>query len=213
MPERFETPYAGYDVLEKWDSPSWNDITREVVRKRLEEVPEREFLEPDEWRTLEAVCARLIPQPDRGESPVPIVPFIDQKLKNNQGSGYRYENMPDLRAAWRLGIAGIEKEAHRRHHRRFAELQPEQQDELLRAIQNEEVQGDLWEELPPKRFFTETLLKTVVGIYYAHPAAWSETGFGGPASPRGYVRREMGKHDAWEAEEKWNPVPREGGAG
>jgi hypothetical protein len=213
MPERFETPYEGYDVLAKWDSPSWNDITRQVVWKRLREVPKRQFLEEDEWETLEAVCARLIPQPDRGDSPIPIVPFIDQKLKNHQGDGYRYENMPDLRTAWRLGIAGIEKEAHRRYDKPFVELEGEQQDQLLRAIQNEEVKGDLWQELPPKRFFTDTLLKTVVGIYYAHPAAWSETGFGGPASPRGYVRREMGKHDAWEAEEKWNPVPRAGGEG
>lgn len=213
MPERFETPYEGYDVLEKWDSPSWNEQTRKVVWERVREVPQRQFLERDEWKTLEAVCARLIPQPDRAESPVPIVPFIDRKLKDNQGDGFRYENMPDLRAAWRLGISGIEKEAHQRYHRPFTSLEPEQQDELLHAIQNEEVDGDLWEELPPKRFFTDTLLKTVVGVYYAHPAAWSETGFGGPASPRGYVRREMGRHDSWEADERWSPVTRERGSG
>lgn len=206
MPEPFSTPYAGYNVLDKWDSPSWDDITREVVAKRLHEVPQREFLTQDEWETLEAVCARLIPQPDRPEHPVPIVPFIDRKLRENQGDGYRYENMPDLRRGWRMGIAGIEKEADRRHKRRFPELQPEQQDEILRAIQTEEVTEDPWHELPARRFFSEILLKTVVRIYYAHPAAWSEVGFGGPASPRGYVRKEMGTHDAWEAEEAWNPA-------
>lgn len=210
MPKPFVTPYDGYDVLAKWDSPSWNDVTREVVRKRLHEVPKREFLEQDEWDTLEAVCARLIPQPERGENPIPIVPFIDRKLKNDQGDGYRYENMPGLRTAWRLGIAGIEKEARGRHHTPFTALTSEHQDELLRAIQNDEVEGDLWDDLPPKRFFTEVLLKTAVGIYYAHPAAWSETGFGGPASPRGYVRREIGKRDSWEADEQWNPVTRGG---
>ena len=209
MPEPFRTPYEGYDVLEKWETPSWDEITRQVVGKRLHQVPERRFLEPNEWETLEAICARLIPQPDR-EIPVPIVPFIDEKLHNNQGDGYRYENMPELRTAWRLGIAGIEKEAHRRYHKRFVELDPETQDEILRALQNEEVQGDLWEELPPKRFFTDTLLKTVVGIYYAHPAAWSEIGWGGPASPRGYVRRGLNEHDPWEADEAWNPVTESG---
>jgi hypothetical protein len=204
--EPFRTPYEGYDVLQKRDSPSWDETTREVVRKRLDEVPERQFLEADEWETLEAICARLIPQPDRPGNPVPIVPFIDERLQKNQGDGYRYENMPDLRTSWRLGIAGIEKEAHQRFHRRFTALGPEEQDEILRAIQNEEVEGDLWEELPPKRFFTDTLLKTVVGIYYAHPAAWSEIGWGGPASPRGYVRRGLDEHDPWEADEEWNPV-------
>jgi hypothetical protein len=210
MAEPFRTPYEGYDVLAKWDSPSWDDFTREVVRKRLEEVPERRFLTPDEWETLEAVCARLIPQPDREASAVPIVPFIDEKLTNGRGVGYRYEDMPDMRTAWRLGIAGIETEAQRHHVTRFAALPAEEQDRVLRAIQNGDVEGGPWHELPPGRFFTSTLLKTVVGIYYAHPAAWSEVGFGGPASPRGYVRHDLGTRDAWEGEEKWNPAAARG---
>ncbi|MGH6677602.1 MAG: gluconate 2-dehydrogenase subunit 3 family protein, partial [Bradyrhizobium sp.] len=36
---------------------------------------------------------------------------------------------------------------------------------------------------------------------YAHPAAWSEIGFGGPASPRGYVRLGANRRDEWEAAE------------
>lgn len=208
MTEPFETPFLSYDSLSKWDSPSWDDTTREVVRKRLEEVPAREYLQRDEWETLEAVCARVVPQPDRPGSPVPIVPFIDRKLSRGGGPGYRYENMPPLRMAWRLGIAGIEKEARSRHHQPFIRLTAAEQDEILRAIQEETVEGDLWKELPPGRFFTHVLLETVVGIYYAHPAAWNETGFGGPASPRGYVRREIGGRDAWEADEEWNPVTR-----
>jgi hypothetical protein len=207
--EPFRTPYEGYDVLQKRDSPSWDEITREVVRKRLHEVPERRFLNRDEWKTLEAVCHRLIPQPERRE-PVPIVPFIDEKLHNDQGDGYRYENMPPLRQAWRLGIGGIEAEARRLRHRPFANLGPEHQDGILRAIQKGEVRDGVWKELPPKRFFSDTLLKTVVGIYYAHPAAWSEIGWGGPASPRGYVRRRLDEHDPWEAAEAWNPVTETG---
>lgn len=209
MADGFRTPYEGYDVLAKWDSPSWDQVTREVVGRRVQEVPEREFLEPDEWATLEAVCARLVPQPDRRTDPVPIAPWIDWKLKNNQGVGYRYEDMPPLRTAWRLGIVGIEREARRRHHTGFAELGAEQQDTILRAIQNEEVEGEPWEELPPGRFFI-TLIETAVGIYYAHPAAWSEIGWGGPASPRGYVRRGLDEHDPWEADEAWNPVTESG---
>ena len=37
-------------------------------------------------------------------------------------------------------------------------------------------------------FFAKRLLPDVVFAYYAHPTAWNEIGFGGPASPRGYVR-------------------------
>ena len=35
--------------------------------------------------------------------------------------------------------------------------------------------------------------------YYAHPSAWNEIGFGGPASPRGYVRMDFNRRDPWEA--------------
>ncbi len=81
----FRTPYLTYDVLDKWDSPSWNDQTRETVRARLEEVPERRFLSAQEWSLLEAIVDRLVPQPDR-EEPVPIVPWIDDMLHRDRRS-------------------------------------------------------------------------------------------------------------------------------
>ena len=75
----FRTPYPTYDVLDKWDSVSWNDQTREALRQRLEDVPERRFLTAGQWSLLEAIVARLIPQPER-EEPVAIVPWIDDRL-------------------------------------------------------------------------------------------------------------------------------------
>ena len=41
----------------------------------------------------------------------------------------------------------------------------------------------------------------IVRAYYAHPTAWSEIGWGGPASPRGYVRMGFDERDPWEAAE------------
>jgi len=200
MAAEFRTPYSGYDVLAKRDTPSWNPQTREVVEARLTQVPGRRFLEPGELRTLEAVCARLLPQPDRPEHPVPIAPWIDAQLYEGRGGeGFRFEEMPPLREAWRRGLAGIEAEAHRRHGLGFCALAAGQQDAVLQAVQRGEVQGAEWERLPARRFFSSTLLKTVVGIYYAHPAAWSEVGFGGPASPRGYARLGANQRDPWEA--------------
>jgi hypothetical protein len=38
------------------------------------------------------------------------------------------------------------------------------------------------------------------GAYYSHPFAWNEIGFGGPASPRGYVRMDFNRRDPWEAQ-------------
>lgn len=84
MSDVFRPRFPDYDVLQKSDLPSWNEQTRAVIKKRLAEVPERRFLTGTEWAILRAVCARLIPQPDRSD-PVPIAPFIDDKLAKNRG--------------------------------------------------------------------------------------------------------------------------------
>ena len=196
----FKTPYAGYDVLEKWDTPSWNDQTREAVRQRLDEVPPRRFLSKAQWSLLEAIVARLLPQPERDE-PVPIVPWIDEMLHRNAGPGYRYSDMPPMRDAWRQGLDAIACEARNRHGKSFEELSSDDQDALLRDVQHNRVERRYWGDLPAGGFFLHELLKQTVGIYYSHPAAWSEIGFGGPASPRGYARLGFDERDPWEAEE------------
>lgn len=193
-----ESPYAGYDVLAKWNSLSWDEVTREVIRRRLVDIPERRFFSETEWRTLEAVAHRLVPQSDRSH-PVPIVPWIDEKLHHNQRDGFRYQDMPVLRDAWRLGLEGIDQESRRRFASNFVPLSGEQQDAVLRAVQSGDVAGSAWDRLPAQRFFSTVLLKEVVGEYYAHPGAWNEVGFGGPASPRGYVRLGLSQRDPWEA--------------
>ncbi|HWI88557.1 MAG TPA: gluconate 2-dehydrogenase subunit 3 family protein [Sphingomicrobium sp.] len=196
----FHSPYLTYDVLDKWHSPSWNDQTREAVRKRLEDVPPRRFLSVEQWSLLEAIADRLMPQPDRDE-PVPIVPWIDDMLHHNHTPGYRYADMPPMRDAWREGLDAIAAEARHRHGKSFEELSPGDQDELLSDVQNNRVKSRSWGDLPAGGFFLHHLLKQVVAVYYSHPDAWSEIGFGGPASPRGYARLGLDERDSWEAEE------------
>ena len=200
----FHNRFPTYNVLDKWDSPSWNNQTRAVIKKRLDEVPDRRFLTETEWDILVAVCNRLIPQPDRANRAVPIVPFIDEKLHKNQGDGYRYEGMPPMREAWQRGIKAIDEEARARWGGGFRELPHNQQDAVLRVIQHNDTRSSAWDGLAPKRFFSALLLRTAVSIYYAHPAAWNEIGFGGPASPRGYVRLGFDRRDPWEAEESYD---------
>jgi hypothetical protein len=194
------TRYADYDVLAKWDTPSWDDKTRGVIRQRLAETPQRRFFTEPEWQTLESICARLVPQSDRSE-PIRIVPWIDEKLHHDRRDGFRYDDMPPLREAWRLGLEGIDEESRRQFGTEFRSLPEVSQDKVLKTIQTGDVHGGVWAHLPAQRFFTTVLLKQVVGEYYAHPAAWSEVGFGGPASPRGYVRLGANQRDPWEARE------------
>ena len=83
----------------------------------------------------------------------------------------------------------------------FAELSDENADALLSLMQNGDLHGPAWGDVPPKLFFAKRVLVDIPAVYYAHPTAWNELGFGGPASPRGYVRMAANRRDPWEAAE------------
>ena len=92
--------------------------------------------------------------------------------------------------------------ARRATARRFTELDAAEQDALLAAHAG----GRARRRRPGtacrrKLFFKQRLLHDIVHAYYAHPTAWNEIGFGGPASPRGYVRMGFDRRDPWEAAE------------
>jgi hypothetical protein len=204
MKETFRTRYQNYNVLDKWSSADWDDQTRRVVRERLEEVPPIRFFTEDEARTLAAVAERIIPQPDRSDDEkVPIVPWIDEKLYEDRRNGYRYEELPPQRDAWRLGIKGIDETAQALFDGKlFVALDTLSQDVVLTHVERGRAPGAAWERMPAARFFTSVLSITIVKIYYAHPSAWNEIGYNGPSSPRGHVRKWEGGVDPWEAKEQ-----------
>jgi hypothetical protein len=58
--------YPRYDVMSKRETQSWNDKTREVVDARLATEPRPAFFSTDEWKTLEALCDRVMPPMSTG---------------------------------------------------------------------------------------------------------------------------------------------------
>ncbi len=202
------TPYPDYDVMapDKW-SHDWDEKTRRVVLDRVLNVPDRVFFTELEFAILEAVCRRLLPQDDRApEQRVPIAPFVDQRLATGKGNGYRYEDLPWDDEAYRLGLAGIDGTSRALFGgKAFAALTDEEQDTVLGSIEDGDPPGKQWQSLSASRFF-KNLLHDVLNTYYAHPAAWNEIGFSGPASPRGHIRLSLGKRDPWEAGES-RPLP------
>lgn len=194
------TPYPEYDILENFDY--WDEQTQAVVRKRLDEVPAITFFTEEEAGLLAAVDDRIMPQHVRApQQRVPIVPFIDEMLAPNNTDGFRQPDMPWSQAAWRQGLAGIEETSGAMQGRAFAELEPRLQHAILAAIQEGDPPGDTWQQLPAKKFFKE-LVQQIAAVYYAHPAAWSEIGWGGPAKPRSYVRLGYGMRDLWDSVER-----------
>ncbi|HEX5313871.1 MAG TPA: gluconate 2-dehydrogenase subunit 3 family protein [Gammaproteobacteria bacterium] len=196
MPER----YPGYDVLAKRDSPSWNEPTRRVIAERLAIADEPHFFTTAEWRTLTAICARIVPQPPT-RTPVPIAAMVDRKLTRDARDGYRQASLPPLREAWRRGLAALDAAARERHETEFHVLPTSKQDALLKAMQQGELTGPEWGGMPADTFFNERLAHDILAAYYSHPTAWNEIGFGGPASPRGYVRMKANRRDPWEGVE------------
>jgi hypothetical protein len=194
--------YPGYDVLAKRNSPSWNDKTRSVIDERLAIDPGRHrFFTEAEWQTLQAVCARIVPQPADRDRPVPLAAMVDAKMHANGLDGFRDARLPRMQDAWRRGLAALDAEAGHRHGTAFHRLSADEQDGLLSAVQQGRVETAAWGDLPPALFFTHRVLHEIVSAYYAHPTSWNEIGFGGPASPRGYVRMNYDRRDPWEASE------------
>jgi hypothetical protein len=194
--------YPGYNVLDKRNTPSWNEITRRVIDARLAMRRDPEFFSEAEWQTLTAVCDRIVPQP-KYRPPVPVAAMIDTKMAQNETDGYRMASLPKMQEAWRRGLAALDADAHERHGGRFHTLSIAQQNGLLQHMQEGELTGPAWGGMPCKVFFEHRMVHDIVAAYYAHPTAWNEIGFGGPASPRGYVRIGANRRDPWEAAEAY----------
>ena len=192
--------YPGYDVLAKWSGPSWNAKTRQVIARRLAIAPEPRFFTADEFETVTAIAARIVPQPPT-RAPIPVAALVDQKLLDGIMDGYRTAGMPRDGEAWRVGLRALDAEARVAYRDRFAALAEGLQDALLQRAEAGELHASEWGAICPKDFFKKRLARDIVLAYYAHPAAWSEIGWGGPASPRGYVRLDFNERDPWEAAE------------
>ena len=159
------------------------------------------FLSADEWRLLIALCDRVVPQPPNRPR-IPVAVLIDRKLRQDQGDGYRHAAMPPLREAWRQGLRALNDEARLHFGADFAALTPGRQDTVLEILAKDEARSAAWQGLGAKAFFKSRVLQDIASSYYAFPESWNQIGFGGPASPRGYVRLDFNRRDPWEAIER-----------
>lgn len=195
--------YPGYSTLSQ--QAFWDEATRNLVLNRVNNVPPIRFFSSEQAELMQAVCDRLLPQDDRAEAhKIPVVNYIDARLHENKLNGYQYEDMPSDREAWILGLQGIDVIAQHMYHKLFLRLGPREQDEVLFTIHQDQPPAghELWDKKMSAAHFWSLMMNDVVTAYYAHPYAWDEIGFGGPAYPRGYMRLENGKPEPWEVEEE-----------
>jgi gluconate 2-dehydrogenase gamma chain len=173
--------------------------TRAALTQRLTETGAAyapQFLAPETYRLLEAVAARLLPQPDR-EVPIPLAPYIDQRLAEGRADGWRYDALPPDREAYRLGLGGVQEIAQHLFQAGFEELTPSQQDEVLAALASSNPPGATWQTLNAGRFFEE-LLAELTETYYAHPWAQDEISYVGYADLPAWTKIGLNEKEARE---------------
>jgi hypothetical protein len=207
---RTEQPgyYPGFSTLAQ--KGFWDAATRTKILQRVHQVPPLRFFNEQEALLMEIIVRHLLPQDDRHPSRrIPIVPRIDERLHTGSIPGYRFAKMPPDGEAYRLGFKAIEQMADQAYGRTFRELSWREQEELLKSIHDakpKEGAAEIWKRMEIHRYWA-LLVQDCVEAYYAHPWAWDEIGFGGPAYPRGYMRLEHGEPEPWEVEERryeWN---------
>jgi len=202
MPRLQPGYYSGFSTLSQ--KPFWDDATRKVVLERVEKKEPIRFFKPAQARFWTTVFDHLIPQTDRiPERRIPILPALDKRLFLGRTVGYRFENMPHDCDVYLIGMDAIDQEAQQHFGGGFLSLPHLRQELVLKAIHDGEPKGaaSIWKRMSVHRFWQQ-IMQDAIDAYYAHPWAWDEIGFGGPAYPRAYMRLERGEPEPWEVAEQ-----------
>ena len=197
--------YPDYDVLA--EAGHWDEVTRKLVLDCVDDPPPLRFFDPHERETLKALCDHLTAQD--AEPRVPVLAYVDEKLFENKGDGYQYFDMPSDQETWRTVARGLDEEAQKLGAASYAVLDEHRQLELCHRLSRGELHRGAWASLNVGRAFG-VVMRYVCAAFYAHPWAWNEIGFGGPAYPRGYAafgNPELGEEEHWEAKEAFERDP------
>jgi hypothetical protein len=194
--------YPDFNCLAEADH--WDEATRKVVMSRVEQVPERRFFSEPEFATLSVFCDDVMAQDS--DPRIPVLRYVDEKLCAGKLDGYQYADMPDDRDTWRLVARGLDEAVGLAGHDSYAVAPEELREQTIDAFSEGKLAGGAWQELNVTHAF-KVVTRAILSAFYAHPWAWNEIGFGGPAYPRGYARLGVGLTEAWEGEEALDVDP------
>ena len=164
-------------------------MPRPLAAQAAERSSRPERLSELEWRTVDAIAARIIPTDhEPGAREAGCVNFIDKALMNEDAAA-----LPLYREA----LAALVRESLERHAVEFAELDAGRQDGMIAEL--ERAATPYWPEgdARPEDFFQTIRLHTILG-FLSDPrhggnrdhAGWKVVGFPGPIHHRGGARPE-----------------------
>ncbi len=198
--------FPGFDVLGQ--SGHWDPVTAGVVLARVGRPPDIRFFTPAEEAAATALCDRLLGQDD--EPGIPVVPQIDARLAEQETDGWRYEDMPEDGQAWRDSLRFLDEDSQAACSSDFARAGREDQRAVIQAVQD--LGAKDWHGLKAARVWS-LWTRYACTACYAHPSAWNEIGFPGPAYPRGYKNPGVNRREPFEvadAHPSADPVREEG---
>jgi gluconate 2-dehydrogenase subunit 3-like protein len=172
--------FPGFAVLRQ--APRWDGVTALAIRSRVAPPATPRFFTAAEQATARALVGQLLDQPHDGLG-VPVMEMIDARLAGGQTDGWRYEDMPEDGQAWRDTLANLDTDAKERFGAGFAACARREQAAIVQAVQD--LGSRDWHGLLAGQVWSLWTRYACTALY-AHPAAWDEIGFPGPAYPRGY---------------------------
>jgi hypothetical protein len=186
-----DTRFPGLDVTAL--APHWDAATAGVVLSRIGMPPDIRFFTPDQEAIATGLCDQLLGQV--GDPLVPLVAMIDARLAEQETDGWHYADLPEDGQAWQDTLGYLDDDAQAKFGRGFAQCDGAEQEAIIQAVQDLG-SGD-WHGLPASRVWS-LWTRYPCTAFCAHPAAWAEMGFPGPAYPRGYKNAGVGKREPFE---------------
>lgn len=183
--------FPGFDVLSQ--AGRWDPVTAGLVTSRLDPPAPLAF-----FTDAEAACAVVLVNLLTGQQDdqqIPVLPMIDARLAAGETDGWRYSDMPEDGQAWRDTLAYLDADADTLCGTTFAAAPEEQQLELIQAVQDRGSKD--WHGLNAAHVWSLWTRYACTALY-AHPLAWNEIGFSGPAYPRGYKNAGVDKLEPFE---------------
>jgi hypothetical protein len=186
--------FPGFDVLGQ--ARHWDQVTADVVTARTGPPPAVKFFTGPQEPCARALLNLLTGQDGSdGEPAVPVLEMVDSRLAAGETDGWRYADMPEDGQAWRDTLSYLDADAGLRCGTSFAGASVIDQMALVQAVQ--ELKSADWHGLPAAHVWS-LWTRYACTAFYAHPFAWAEIGFPGPAYPRGYKNAGVGKLEPFE---------------
>jgi hypothetical protein len=183
--------FPGFRVLDQ--AHHWDPVTAAVVLSRVGTPPDIRFFTPAEEAAATALCDQLLGQDS--EPKIPVVQQIDARLAEQETDGWRYEDMPEDGQAWRDTLGYLDADCQDRFSCTLAEAAAEEQRAVIQAVQD--LGAKDWHGLAAAHVWS-LWTRYACTAFYAHPSAWDEMGFPGPAYPRGYKNASVGGREPFE---------------